>query len=972
MFINKVILENFRIFRGKHEFDFNNRKVIVIEGPNGHGKSTIFDAINWVMSGKISRYIGSTEYQQFNYLINNDALNNGCEAATVELYLGNNGEIKIKRSIKKNNETKLTINNKSYGIKEGQNQILNLLIDKRILDDSDLLASFELLTFIESTLILSQENLEEFVRGNKPSERYKKLEHALGITRYGNDFKEYLQKLKKKCSEELNSLNNDREIKTRKLELQSNEYNIKNDFSKKNGVLLKSEVIKQIQQCWINNSNVHLNSYEIIKNITTITKKEKELLIQYINILDSEKHKLLEQKFKIESRNLYISDYGSNLKIEDITKEIHTLQRYVHNRKHGLEKSNSRIHNLEKILFINQSLLRNQELQTKKQKELDKQRKEIKNILEVISTTSLEINFSEILKFKEQFTNNNEKLNQFLQKEKILHLKEELKTLNVKKQDTNKKIKVQKDILKEIQQKIIQTESNILKLENKKSSNLDIQIHNIINEVQLHHLNNNGQSCLVCGTNFNNSETLKSSIYDQIENSKLFLNEIELSINSYKVNKNKFVTKQILETQKLDLLEISINRINDSYSTIKKEMNSLNFNNSIQVENLHDIQTMIKILQTFKKENENKYEGYLEIEKKLNLIMELEKQVKNIEEEIVKFVSENRLDKDLISNEKKLEKRISKTKLYITNVTKVISTVENKIIENDQLIKNEIKKIKSLQEIKNEIEEKYQTILPLDSSKIVVFIDESCELIENARYLSNNALNVVTNYLNLDEVSDLEIAIKNINSQISEINNDIIKYENVSLQLNNFSDQHEKIQNDLVNKYLNNLSELVNKYFRQISPHSYLNYVNMITKENELFLMLSNTLHNVNSTSVNKEISQNASLTLSAAQSTVLAMSIFLALNKSQNWSNLKVIGIDDPFQNLDDINAFSFIDVISNLILIESRQIFLSTHDSNFGKLLIRKINLDANECAYFKIQSYTEEAIKIQSNQYRLLSNT
>ena len=54
-----------------------------------------------------------------------------------------------------------------------------------------------MLSFIESTLILSQENLEEFVRGNKPTERYSKLEQILGLTRYGQDFKDYLQGLKK-------------------------------------------------------------------------------------------------------------------------------------------------------------------------------------------------------------------------------------------------------------------------------------------------------------------------------------------------------------------------------------------------------------------------------------------------------------------------------------------------------------------------------------------------------------------------------------------------------------------------------------------------------------------------------------------------------------------------------------------------------------------------------------------------------
>lgn len=117
----------------------------------------------------------------------------------------------------------------------------------------------------------------------------------------------------------------------------------------------------------------------------------------------------------------------------------------------------------------------------------------------------------------------------------------------------------------------------------------------------------------------------------------------------------------------------------------------------------------------------------------------------------------------------------------------------------------------------------------------------------------------------------------------------------------------------------------------------------------------------------NIEDSVNASLTLSAAQSTILAMSIFLALNKSQNWSKLNVIGIDDPFQNLDDINAYSFIDVLSNLVSVEDRQILISTHDSDFARLTVRKMNLSSDDYAYIKIQSYTREAIEIQSEQYR-----
>lgn len=49
----KMFIHNFRIFNGLYELDFNNKDLIIISGPNGNGKSTIFDSIQWCLTGKI-------------------------------------------------------------------------------------------------------------------------------------------------------------------------------------------------------------------------------------------------------------------------------------------------------------------------------------------------------------------------------------------------------------------------------------------------------------------------------------------------------------------------------------------------------------------------------------------------------------------------------------------------------------------------------------------------------------------------------------------------------------------------------------------------------------------------------------------------------------------------------------------------------------------------------------------------------
>jgi DNA repair protein SbcC/Rad50 len=59
----------------------------------------------------------------------------------------------------------------------------------------------------------------------------------------------------------------------------------------------------------------------------------------------------------------------------------------------------------------------------------------------------------------------------------------------------------------------------------------------------------------------------------------------------------------------------------------------------------------------------------------------------------------------------------------------------------------------------------------------------------------------------------------------------------------------------------------------------------------------------------------NAKNILSSGQLNVLAISIFLAINNEQKIHSLNFVGIDDPIQNMDDINQYSMCDILSNII---------------------------------------------------------
>ncbi|WP_144530010.1 AAA family ATPase [Peribacillus simplex] len=971
MFIQKIVLNNFRIFRGKHEFNFSNKKVIVIEGPNGHGKSTIFDAINWVISGKISRYVGSSEHLQFNFIINNDALNKGVDEASVEIHLNSSEAVCIKRSIKNTGSQKLVVNGQRIGIREGQKEIVRLLVNENITNDANLLESIDLLSFIESTLILSQENLEEFVRGNKPTERYSKLEQILGLTRYGQDFKEYLQDLKKEYVTEYDAVGLEQNKLKHERELLNAEYQPKLLQNERIGSKTKKSILNELNTFQGDFKNYSLKPLTTDQNFNELTKDEYEIVKRYIDLIEEELKQLEYFEFEIEKKEIYVDELEINKKIIEYKTDIENLKRNILNRKKGLDRADSRIENLNMVSRTNKYL------ETKK---IEKESiiTNIKSITENLKTITknLEINytnltFEEISIFEDEFNANNDRLNKLLKKKRILELEGRLNELKKEAGDLEKGFEIEDKLVNDLKTRVQEINESISGLNIQKDSSLSLQINAVIHEVQSHLLDSNEQKCLVCGIDYESDEKLKSAIRIELENSSKFMNEVEISINEHKVKRNKVASELDLAEQKLIDFKRKKETLEKDILNLQSEIASMRLSNSIDQEDIKKIHIEIEEVQKYIQSNENKNKGYIEIKEGNTLINDLNQKIYDIAEEEKTATEKHNLYKGFIGDQRNLQLKINAINSYIDNAKIKVQEYNKKVGELEQYIQDSERKLQLLIRIKLGLEKMLDCELRLNSSDILKFVKENIDLIKNEEYKARNILMQIEKYLGDIELREIETKIKNCDEGISTYQKQLDQYLIMDEQLKNLITYHTEVQSSLINQYLGGLSFTINNYFRQISPHSYFNYINLMTKKNELFVLMNDKEleYEVLDENINESI--NASLTLSAAQSTILAMSIFLALNKSQNWSKLNVIGIDDPFQNLDDINAYSFIDVIANLILIDNRQVIISTHDSDFAKLSVRKMNLKPEDYAYIKIQSYTRDAIEIESEQYRLLGD-
>jgi DNA repair exonuclease SbcCD ATPase subunit len=100
---------------------------------------------------------------------------------------------------------------------------------------------------------------------------------------------------------------------------------------------------------------------------------------------------------------------------------------------------------------------------------------------------------------------------------------------------------------------------------------------------------------------------------------------------------------------------------------------------------------------------------------------------------------------------------------------------------------------------------------------------------------------------------------------------------------------------------------------------------------------------------------------LSAAQMSALALSIFLALARSQQWSNLDVIMLDDPVQHMDDLDCVALLDGLRGVARqSRSKQLMISTCDRTLYHQMIRKFTLGTAPSTTSLIAMTLEEDLK------------
>ncbi|MCL3782093.1 hypothetical protein EMN47_17025 [Prolixibacteraceae bacterium JC049] len=185
---------------------------------------------------------------------------------------------------------------------------------------------------------------------------------------------------------------------------------------------------------------------------------------------------------------------------------------------------------------------------------------------------------------------------------------------------------------------------------------------------------------------------------------------------------------------------------------------------------------------------------------------------------------------------------------------------------------------------------------------------------------------------------DFDKKKKTFERQIEKIKTDKVIVSTISQNVSKEKDQ-------ILSKLFDN--ELIKYIYKEINPHFRFDKIKL---ENEK--RGQQNLSNVKQEDENIYLNQ----IFSAAQLNIISLSIFLGMGLPEKGSKFEQLFLDDPIQSMDDLNILALIDVFRGLVDIKNtKRIILSTHDDNFAKLL--KVKMRNKNIKVIDFESYGNE---------------
>ena len=980
--LSKIILEAFRGYRDKVTFDFtlpDNKiaDIVAIYAPNGFGKTSFFDGIEWNTKGKIERF-------EENSKIKNSAEEFGGSILKNRESNLSNGSVSLfdQQNL---HFTRITSSSGKWDLLPGRLDSNNTSPLKNIVN-------YKTHKRIE---ILPQSRIDSFLSSNTPEEKYQALLDFWD----GNDESDYfvgVSKLYEESEKERINITNDIEKIVEKIaKLTTSEIKISFFNSLVREINSNKNASFNIQQFAENTSEAEFeNTVRTINNNTaSISSKLNQTELRQVQLIALEngfalfiknKELVVDVKNAVESLQSILNDF---LHLDTKKQEREELDTKLQKEQNDLdevkfislskEQFSTIIDKIKKLVNERNSITEEKpaliELKNNKEKEIELKTERLKNLLVNESKYNENFDFLATLfntieankkrsasssnrlslckRIKEKRTNIvPETRNEISTIQNILSLKlesfcdkeyayKEFKELASEIKNQFKEIGVLNDKLKE------------LRLDYSKKGTLNENLQKIIELGRDYISQTETNTCPLCNTPQDDFATLLSCISSQkesalgldqsfekiqslqsdIENKSndldgkyeyLLINLREIS--SKLANKLAIINSKTLGTEALinyyNAIETLIDTENKSLSSQYEAIETENDLLKLQLDNLDDLkdslpQSIAECKKQFSNLREKINGSDHQIEKNEAEIKILYQDQKYIEVNLF-------LDKKAITQSDYLEigldKMIDKAEEDVQKLKEKIAFLQS---ETDELVKkikdkNKDTTQKKLAEKTVELKDLEVKISQYESQyKSITGIGEIT--------IENVALNLSENKDTIQNLKDMDVKLRELQANIQvmqqniELNQIKLTFKRKQERLKTVEETTEKLET-LKAQLSDFLTEKINSVFNQQIINDIYKKIDPHPdfKTIKLEPQFDGIKPKLFIKAVNDENKDEIDpvLYLSSAQVNILSLSIFLAKALQNKDVMINTIFMDDPIQYLDSINVLSFIDLLRSI----------------------------------------------------------
>lgn len=1000
--VKELELCNFRAYRNSYKFDLN-ADLIILYGPNGFGKTSFFDGLDFAFTGSVGRFEKRFPKDTARLLSTLKHLDAQIEDSFVKATIGIDGkDFLIERCMKdrihalfnKQNMERAAILMKLIGLSE---EPPDLRIDNftRLFRATHLFgqefqsiaSDFHNKSKLDDDTVSRMLALQDYV------EAINKSKKVLDI----------LKKSNKELQEKADLTKANLKIKNDELkELKSSQKKIKSEES----ILV---IAKNIESKISQQIGVSLNLSD--KCDLSIIRDCRGKVDVFINKTNQQ----IKDADELEKR---LPEF------EDRLKKLKEIQEYLETKKQGLLKANQELNNKSKEVMRKEndaklSLAKEQELHIKKDNVLwlmektkeytDIKKKNELNNLEIkkqqshlneltVKISAVDSDCSSLIKFVEGLTIDIRKIDDTIGK---------LGSIANKKDEINSLFKQQKneqDILKEFDAGIVKI---AIDLANKKKSldrateqfeeqkkrvasmqRAQSELATLLDKLTQHIAD---KLCPVCGTFHQSKEELIEKVKiqraSQPEHIKLGLDKLKNLENELDI-----IQKDVNKTGK-SLEELKSKKVNaeEKLLTIKNSMQLLDDASKLLNLNIYD-ENVFAVIEMMRKEisdNRKKKQDELDKTKDHNKKKQLEFQsLKKSHSDIAKDLKPIELQAhiyqetiDKIKNEA-LVRKVSieaSGEVIEQDVVKLKKEIEDiKVFIKDQisLVKAEKAEIDTIKKKINDIsiEEKANN---KEKENLTKHIEETRRLCKSFGVAQNIKIDDIVAHGNI--LNDKLLKAKSLKEELIDFEISLDSRETTAAAAK-LQDEIKSIEEGLVNiekeqNYVKRWSSTFNNAYKdllQIKTDAFEEYINQygpLTSNIQKRLRPVYGFGNIELTPERTGILVNVERKgkkdiiptdyFSESQIQIVLLSLFLSAGLTQTWSSFAPVLLDDPVTHFDDLNAYAFLDLIRGNMLAKTRknQFIISTCDERLFRLMKQKFSKAGFSTIFYSFDSIGEK---------------